>query len=616
MGSINIEIYEEQQILKIKSETLKLGSQYDNEAQTLVFLRPETYAGDDLILYFSNTTTSFEPCNIGSENTFAVSSFLTGTSMLWLQIAFSRDGGILAHSDTLAFNLRPSVTAFPPAAPSIPSALNQLKAAAFTAVCQENDTLLFQNMDGATVSSVTVSGAGASRAYVDEKAAETLTAAKTYTDNHGGGNGGVSQAYVDDKDALTLQQAKAYTDATGGNLPGGAYANQSIVTDENGAPEWRNLSLTDITPDSYPITAWHVNHANYTIEITGGRSFNYYSKYQLNGARIAIDIADLDSPIYFDFDIAFDQDAGNIWFGCSNLTAPLIAYVNSGHNTITVSRSKLIEIRATGAAEATFYIGGAAEGINAAVTNMTVAARAPFLGTLENTLNTLSVAAGNLLGKTIMLFGDSIIHSAEWQKNLKKMALPDQIINKAVPSATLTVKPGQTSPTVKAQIDAVVAASDTFAQPDVILIAAGVNDNTLDVEAAFPAENLESWFTTDGRAPVTLDALDLFYAPAAMRYFQEKLLSVFPDARIIFCSPIQNSGALRREPEMLMRRNGIEAAARRLSAGFIDLYQNSGIYGVVEAQGLKHTSDGTHLSDKGADRYARAMLAGIRAAGI
>ena len=52
------------------------------------------------------------------------------------------------------------------------------------------------------------------RIYANAKDAETLQAAKDYTDQHGGG--GVSKQYVDGQDAATLQSAKDYTD---NNIP-------------------------------------------------------------------------------------------------------------------------------------------------------------------------------------------------------------------------------------------------------------------------------------------------------------------------------------------------------------------------------------------------------------
>ena len=48
--------------------------------------------------------------------------------------------------------------------------------------------------------------------YVDQKDAETLVAAKQYTDEHGGGGGDVTKAYVDAQDTTTLNSAKAYAD--------------------------------------------------------------------------------------------------------------------------------------------------------------------------------------------------------------------------------------------------------------------------------------------------------------------------------------------------------------------------------------------------------------------
>lgn len=47
--------------------------------------------------------------------------------------------------------------------------------------------------------------------YVDQKDAETLVAAKQYTDEHGGG-GDVTKAYVDAQDTSVLNSAKAYAD--------------------------------------------------------------------------------------------------------------------------------------------------------------------------------------------------------------------------------------------------------------------------------------------------------------------------------------------------------------------------------------------------------------------
>lgn len=95
--------------LCLESESRTIGTQFDHKSQTLVFSRPEKHDGDQLILFFENSAQHFEPVNLREENEYVVTSGLTQTQGLTLQVAFERGGEMLQHSNKIYFSLRSSV---------------------------------------------------------------------------------------------------------------------------------------------------------------------------------------------------------------------------------------------------------------------------------------------------------------------------------------------------------------------------------------------------------------------------------------------------------------------------------------------------------------------------
>ena len=145
---------------------------------------------------------------------------------------------------------------------------------------------------------------------------------------------------------------------------------------------------------------------------------------------------------------------------------------------------------------------------------------------------------------------------------------------------------------------------------DVIIIAAGTNDWFCKEKCCIDA--VEEQFVRNGLT-VSLDEVDCFTWPGAMRYIYEKLRGFYPDAVIFFCSPIQSHEAVRPYASILYKRDLMAAICDRLSdVVFIDTFR-CGICGIYEKEREcgRDLIDGLHPNVNGAKKIARYNAAAV-----
>lgn len=130
----------------------QVGAQHDNEAQTLVFARPEEYAGADLIIYFGvpqgNGSVPFEPLNIGADNELTLTAAYTKYAKLRMQAAFFQNGAERAHTNQVLLTFEQSISPRAASAPSIPHRLREIEDGAFVSMTYEGGRLSFMSSTG------------------------------------------------------------------------------------------------------------------------------------------------------------------------------------------------------------------------------------------------------------------------------------------------------------------------------------------------------------------------------------------------------------------------------------------------------------------------------------
>jgi len=122
-----------------------IGTQYDSMAQRLEFTRPEGYADHDLTLRFSSVDSEYPDVDLGTDNIFQLTRFLTSELSLRMQIILHKDKQILS-SNIINFTFRASLHE------SIPDAYDY----AFANVLYDSDenSLVFYNFIGNPVDRV------------------------------------------------------------------------------------------------------------------------------------------------------------------------------------------------------------------------------------------------------------------------------------------------------------------------------------------------------------------------------------------------------------------------------------------------------------------------------
>ena len=177
----------------------------------------------------------------------------------------------------------------------------------------------------------------------------------------------------------------------------------------------------------------------------------------------------------------------------------------------------------------------------------------PALYGLQVLKKSYGVIPKPLAGKNVVVFGDSITYvPTRWRDTFFRLTGATQALTLSYPGAHLTNYPttvldGQFNTDADNNIHNVVcnqvyyflAHKDTdYADidPDIFIIAAGTNDGG---GASAYAEDTDVNVYNDATGWLDVDTLDLTKFDGAMRWIHSKLLDEYPNAKIVFCSPIQ-----------------------------------------------------------------------------
>lgn len=250
-----------------------------------------------------------------------------------------------------------------------------------------------------------------------------------------------------------------------------------------------------------------------------------------------------------------------------------------------------------------------------------------------------SVMAGALgyKGKKILFMGDSITAlgtgTRGWPGYFNEIIEPECFVNTAVSGARWcdysdTVYDGNPvfageddnhNNTMGNQIEKLLRGVDEdnenysyveeYASFDMILIACGTNDAT-------PTADIESAFTADSEI-VELDTLDRTVFANAFRYVIENLQTMYPDAQIFICTPIQGYITTRSYSSIKAKGDYLKLLAGRMSVEVIDTFE-CGVCGIYEKkdENGRYLIDGLHPNVAGAqvmgEYNARAVISKYR----
>lgn len=669
-------IDEKDQLLRIAPEVTEIGSQYDHEAQRLVFLRPASYLEQDLVLYFAylrpfdSTGTALEPIHIGAANEWILTSDITQWPKVQLQIAFLQENGELEHSNAVTLKFRKSLTAA--STPPLPLAerLTALESSAFMGVTYEDSTLTLTSSTGQG-QSVVIEGGGGPAAWLPEVSA-TGTLSWSRSD---------SSVIPEPVSIVGPPGEKGAPGPPGEQGPQGVQGPVGPPGErgvpgppgpegpmgEKGEPGLNEISLnttvSGIAPGLYlgvgangrlssmegGGAVFSVNGQTGSIELTGkdipaspsgslfpNTSWTAFSTTDTEGVIVtypnSTDVA-LTMPARSGTGIGLTFDPrpvdGDLYLSCrlvgANAPSSIRIYLYNpyvamsyalfpGENEVRIPHSILEAVQNRSSVQLVFYV-------NSAVTNLTfehlTLSTHKSMGTAyeemekaTHAVNRMSTAA---FGKKYLIFGDSILR--ELTTRLSTYAGAEAVRNRAVANAFLcdregTVLDGSPSSanpvnnTVCNQVQQALKEAASSFVPDVILIGAGTNDSSFG-----STSNLEESFT-NGNHVLDVDAIDRKNAAAAMRWQTEKLLHLYPEALLVYVTPIQAAQSLRSAYVLSAKASVIQQVAARLSVKCIDAYGESGIYGLFEQNGQNGTylRDGLHLNEAGQERLVRFLL--------
>lgn len=215
-------------------------------------------------------------------------------------------------------------------------------------------------------------------------------------------------------------------------------------------------------------------------------------------------------------------------------------------------------------------------------------------------------------GKKVMFFGDSITENViNYRGNLLKFTGLKQVLCNALSGATLTnfsdtimdgnVVMGHQN-TVPNQVQKLLNNHLSYGIPDIIVIGAGTNDAYSD-NLSFD----ETQYTNNNNVYKDIDLIDLTSFSGSIRWCYEKLNGLYPDAKIMFATPIQSATSSREYAKQKAKADCIIANCERLSTPYIDAFTKSGIYSKYETEGSagKYLKDGLHPNKSGADILAK-----------
>ena len=152
----------------------------------------------------------------------------------------------------------------------------------------------------------------------------------------------------------------------------------------------------------------------------------------------------------------------------------------------------------------------------------------------------------------------------------------------------------------------------SMATPDVIMIAAGINDIWfLRSRPQALSRTPEEAFAFSGTSFITGSAPGEILSLAwAVRYNCELLMEAFPDAQIVLLTPSQCT----KVPYATLTQacDIIEGCARRMALGVIRLDRCSSVYSIREGISAHSTYDGVHTSSEGARRNGVLIANALR----
>ena len=108
-AQIPITIVDEDGGLVISSPETRAGTQFENEAVEFVFIRPEGYENDDLILLLEPALNN--GLNLGAANSYALPTERNRATQQTMQVGFQDTAGRRELSNFIRFDLRQSTHA-------------------------------------------------------------------------------------------------------------------------------------------------------------------------------------------------------------------------------------------------------------------------------------------------------------------------------------------------------------------------------------------------------------------------------------------------------------------------------------------------------------------------
>ena len=184
-----VRISESKEGLQMASDSISgyVGTQWDDNAQTIVFERSKKLEQLALLLIFHTSDGRFEHL-LGVGNTYAIRNSLSKHPSFTLQIAFIDGGDYRYGTNKLEFRYRPA-----PRCEAVPASeenrFASLEDAAFAGVRQSGSTATFFNKAGQSVGTVTVGGGTPIRGvdyWTTEDIAAILSELQAYIDTKPG----------------------------------------------------------------------------------------------------------------------------------------------------------------------------------------------------------------------------------------------------------------------------------------------------------------------------------------------------------------------------------------------------------------------------------------------
>lgn len=226
-------------------------------------------------------------------------------------------------------------------------------------------------------------------------------------------------------------------------------------------------------------------------------------------------------------------------------------------------------------------------------------------------------------GKKVLILGDSIstgspetTRETAWIKHFREIIEPSKLVNVATSGAKWTesidteydgnpVSGNNSNNVIGNQVEKIIRGKDSlhpnyakvedYENFDLIIISAGTNDGV-------PNGDFESSFVSNN-AIVPLSSLDKKVFASAVRYAVETLQTLYPNATVFICTPIQACFDRRSFSDTKAKRNYLIELCERMSVPYIDSFMCgiSAMFEVKDSNG-RDLEDGLHPNENGAKK--------------